>query len=124
MNNLKKVLLFLNATGYKLSTDLQGAFDNSIINNKSTASAFNTGLEVGLLLLLRLFNIHISSSWLIVVFIFSMFFHTVINILFRPELDEIQNDYTHYYKSWLYTTYWILLVVSIIYGVYCLFSRI
>ena len=124
MNTLKKILLFLNATGYKLSNDLDGVFDNNFTNNKSTAIAMNAGLEICLLASLRLINIPISSSWLIVVIIFSLFFHTMINILFQPELNAIVNDYTHYYKGWLYTIYWVLIVLSIIYGVYLLFSRI
>jgi len=120
---IKQLLLFLNASSYKLSIVIANFFNNSISNDKELALCFNIGLELCVLYLFKTLDI-ITSRWIVALIFFFFFVHLCIDFFFVKDLMAIKDNYSFYYKSWGFTIYCVLIVASVLYSIYVLFSRI
>jgi len=81
----------------------------------------NVGLELCVFDFIRMLDENISNKWLVVIFFFSTIFHLGLDFIFAKELKILGSDYNFYYKKWLFVAYCILILSSIIFGLYILF---
>jgi hypothetical protein len=122
INSLKRGILFLNASGYKLAVTIANALGNGFSNKKTLGIAFNVGLELCIVYLLASSGPK-ASSWALALFFPFVVFYLGVDYIFSKELDLVSNNYNLYYKQWSFVIYCALITLSIIYGVCLLFLK-
>jgi len=120
IGRFKKIILFLNATSFKLAN--VGHYKEGIYNNNlPLALVLIFCLEFSTLRLLSLFNQDIKLPYFSVLLPVSFIFHLFINVIFNSDLRIIEKNYKRYYGQYYFIIYCIVIVPSVIYTIIYLF---
>ena len=119
INKFKRVILFLNASSYKLAGI--GSYKDAFYKQtQSTALLLNWCLEFSLFKLL-INTDKLASIYVKVLLSMPFVFHLFIDFIFSDDLKLIENNYKQYYGNYYYVTYCILAVSGVIFALYYIF---
>jgi hypothetical protein len=120
----KKIILFLNASSYKVALATGGSEDGFYSGKNYTfGAALNFGIEFFLFKVFLYFKTeHIPSNRFAILFAAPFILHTGIDLLFSKDLKLIKQNYTSYYGKYSYPVYCVFAITGAVFGVCYLFS--
>ena len=119
ISSFKRVILFLNASSFKLAsigTDKDSIYSDK---NKSFGALLNCALVFSLFRFLFV-NTHNISYALLLLGPLSL--QIVINVIFSNDLKLIANNYDGYYNQYFYRVYCLIIIWACLYVLYYLFG--
>lgn len=120
LSKIKKTILFLNASSYKLAGI--GSYKDSFYKpTQPLALTLNWCLEFSLFKVLLINTDNLASVYIKILLLAPFAFHLCIDFIFSRDLKSIENNYEQYYLKYYYITYCILAIIGVIFALYYIF---
>jgi len=124
LSRLKKIILFLNASSYRLALLGDSATeDTAFEKRKAFGVLLNYCMEFFLFKLLSINMNNISSFCFTFLLVTPLIFHSCIYLIFSSDLALVAKNYNYYYGKAYYIVYSILAILGGFYAVYYLFNQ-
>jgi len=115
---VKKILLYMNATGYKILNDIPSS--GNVANFQRELFSSQLIVVYNLAIIKFIFNVHLNAIIIIAVFCF----HNLSSIFFSKDIELINDDYYRYYNRIFYFVFLIYFITGTICCILFFNSRI